>query len=648
MRCLTLLLLGAMSPGAAAAQESYQPPATLVAESLQAIPRDLADQAARYTQSRQARLLDWHPLRREMLIATRFGDVPQLHRVTSPGGDRRQVTFQREPIANGSYQPVTGRYLVFRRDQGGDEFFQLYRDDLGDGTITLLTDGKSRNTGGVWNRQGTALAYESTRRNGTETDIWVIDPANPATDRMAVQVDGTGWFTLDWSADGRTLLLGHAISANQSELWLADPTTGALTMLTAADSGKLVSYPAGAFARNGRGVYLTTDRGDEFTRLGYMDLATRKLQVLSGSIPWDVDEFALSDDGTLLGFVANENGFGRLHVLGTATGRELRLPGIPEGLVDGLVWRKGSHELGFSLSSSRAPADAWSLDATTGRLTRWTESETGGLGFSTLRAPELIRWPAADGLMLSGFLYRPAARFSGPRPVVISIHGGPEGQSRPDFLGRWNYLLNELGVAVILPNIRGSTGYGKSYLASDNGPKREQAYGDIGALLDWIDGRPGLDPARIMVMGGSYGGHMTLVTAYRYADRICCAVDVVGISNLATFLENTSSYRRDLRRVEYGDERDPAVRGFMERTAPLNNASAITRPLFVVQGANDPRVPRSEAEQITRTVRKQGTPVWYLLGLDEGHGFQKKSNADFQFYATLAFVGKYLVGEARP
>lgn len=431
---LTLVLLGTMPPIAAAAQEAYQPPATVVAESLPVIPRDLADQAGRYTQYRQARLLDWHPLRREMLIATRFGDVPQLHRVTAPGGDRRQLTFQREPIVAGRYQPVTGRYLVFRRDQGGDEFYQLYRYDLGDGNITLLTDGKSRNTGGVWNRQGTALAYESTRRNGTESDVWVIDPLNPASDRMTVQLNGTGWFTLDWSPDGGTLLLGHAISANQSELWLADPSTGKLTMLTAADSGQAVSYPAGAFARSGRGIYLTTDRGDEFTRLAYMDIATRKLQVLSGSIPWDVDEFALSDDGTLLAFVTNENGFGRLHVLVTVTGKEQRLPAVPSGLVGGLAWRKGSHELGFTQSSSRAPADVWSLDVTTGRLARWTESETGGLDFGALPEPELIHWQAPDGLLLSGFLYRPSARFSGPRPVVISIHGGPEGQSRPDFL----------------------------------------------------------------------------------------------------------------------------------------------------------------------------------------------------------------------
>lgn len=648
MRRLLFLLFGILPSGSASGQDAYQPPASLVAEGLPAIPRGVAEQAGRYTEYRQARLLDWHPRRREMLIATRFGDVPQLHRVASPGGDRRQLTFESEPITNGTYQPVTGSYLVFRRDRGGDEFFQLYRYDLADGAITLLTDGKSRNTGGVWNRQGTAFAYQSTRRNGTEADIWVMDPANPESDRLAVRVQGTGWQALDWSPDGSRLLVGHSISANQSELWLADVATGGLSMLTTADSGKLVSYASGAFARDGRGIYLTTDRESEFTRLCFMDLRTRQLRVLSGSISWDVSQFRLSDDGALLAFVSNEGGYGRLHLLATATGRERRLPALPSGIAGGLAWRRGSHELGFSFSSARAAADIWSLDLTTGRLARWTESETGGVDLSGLPEPEPIRWQGADDLTLSGFLYRPAARFTGKRPVVVNIHGGPEGQSRPDFLGRWNYLLNELGVAVVLPNIRGSTGYGKSYLAADNGIAREQAYGDIGALLDWLATRPDLDPARVMVMGGSYGGHMTLVSAYRYANRICCAVDVVGISHLGTFLENTSPYRRDLRRVEYGDERDPATRAFMDRTAPLNNAAAMTRPLFVIQGANDPRVPRSEAEQITATLRKQGTPVWYLLGLDEGHGFQKKSNADFQFFATLAFVRQYLVGEGNP
>jgi dipeptidyl aminopeptidase/acylaminoacyl peptidase len=250
-----------------------------------------------------------------------------------------------------------------------------------------------------------------------------------------------------------------------------------------------------------------------------------------------------------------------------------------------------------------------------------------------------VKWKSFDGKEITGFLYRPdAAKFAGKRPVIINIHGGPEAQYRPGFLGRNNYFINELGCAILFPNVRGSEGYGKTFLKLDNGLKREDSYKDISALLDWIPSRPELDAGRVMVTGGSYGGFMTLAVATNYADRIRCALDVVGISHLATFLKNTESYRRDLRRVEYGDERDPEMAEFMERTAPLNNAHKITKPLFVVQGANDPRVPKSEAEQIVATLKKQGTPVWFLMAKDEGHGFAKKKNADFQFYATVQFI----------
>jgi dipeptidyl aminopeptidase/acylaminoacyl peptidase len=296
------------------------------------------------------------------------------------------------------------------------------------------------------------------------------------------------------------------------------------------------------------------------------------------------------------------------------------------------------------METARANADAYSWDMKSGKLERWTVSELGGLNPETFAEPELITWKSFDGREITGFLYRPnATKFPGKRPVTIQIHGGPEGQARPDFVGFWNYVINELGVALILPNIRGSSGYGKTFLQMDNGVLREGAYKDIGALFDWIAARPDLDAGRVLVGGGSYGGHMTLAVAYLYSDRIRCAVDIVGPSNLVTFLQNTSGYRRDLRRVEYGDERDPKVREFLERTAPMTNAERIKKPLFVIQGFNDPRVPRSESEQMVARIRKIGTPVWYLMAKDEGHGFAKKSNRDFQFYATLLFMKEFLL-----
>jgi dipeptidyl aminopeptidase/acylaminoacyl peptidase len=265
------------------------------------------------------------------------------------------------------------------------------------------------------------------------------------------------------------------------------------------------------------------------------------------------------------------------------------------------------------------------------------------LNSESFATPQLITWKSFDKRTISGFLYRPAATFAGKRPVIIEIHGGPEGQARPEFLGQENYFLNELGVAMIFPNVRGSSGFGKTFLKLDNGFKREDSYKDIAALLDWVKAQPDLDSERVMVAGGSYGGHMTLAIAAFYPERIRCAVDVVGISNLVTFLENTSGYRQDLRRAEYGDERDPKMRRFMLQIAPLNNSGKIRKPLFIVQGANDPRVPLSEAEQMRDTLKKAGVPVWYLVAKDEGHGFTKKGNRDFQFDATVMFIKEFLL-----
>jgi dipeptidyl aminopeptidase/acylaminoacyl peptidase len=319
------------------------------------------------------------------------------------------------------------------------------------------------------------------------------------------------------------------------------------------------------------------------------------------------------------------------------------VPKLPVGVIGGLNWHENGREIAFTVTSARSPADVYSVNLANSAVSRWTFSETGGLNTANFSEPELVKWKSFDGKTISGFLYKPAAKFTGKRPVIINIHGGPEGQSRPVFLARNNYYLNELGVALIYPNVRGSLGYGKSFAESDNGFKREDTYKDIDALLDWIKANPALDGDRILVTGGSYGGHMTLAVATNYNDKICCSIDIVGISNLVSLLEHTESYRRDLRRAEYGDERDPKMREFMEKTAPLNKAQNITKPLFVVAGFNDPRVPKSEADQMVAKVRQNNTPVWYLVGKNEGHGFQKKTNQDYQFYATILFMQQFLL-----
>src|ERR1035438_4987752 len=309
----------------------------------------------------------------------------------------------------------------------------------------------------------------------------------------------------------------------------------------------------------------------------------------------------------------------------------------------GIHWRDHSRELAFSLSMASQDYDAYSADVDTGKVERWTFSETGGLNTSKFSEPQLIYWKSWDERSISAFLYKPPAKFPGKRPVIIDIHGGPEGQVRPDFLGRDNYYINEMGIAIIYPNVRGSTGYGKTFQKLDNGFLREGSYKDINTLLDWIQTQPDLDAGRVMITGGSYGGFMTLAVATNYNDRICCSVDVVGPSNLVTFLEHTSGYRQDLRRVEYGDERDPKMREFLERIAPYNRAKNITKPLFVIAGKNDPRVPASESGQMVPQDRPDDSSVWWLLGKNEGHGFRKKQNVDYQFYATVLFVKEYLL-----
>jgi dipeptidyl aminopeptidase/acylaminoacyl peptidase len=639
---IALAVLLSFSPSVPMYAATLSPNENLVTEGISEIPLSLVDDVKRYTEFRSALFASWHPVRRELLISTRFCNNAQVHWVRNPLGDRKQLTFFTEPPSGASFQPGKGDYFVFARDSGGNEFSQNYRYDMATGDITLLTDGKSKNSRGVWSSQGDRMAYTSTRRTGKDTDFYTIDPRNPGSDRLLATVEGGGWGPLDWAPDDRQLLAQQYISATESYLWLIDLQTGAKTLLTPKEK-QPVQYGGAVFSKDGKGLYWVSDRESEFQRLAYYDLARKTSTVLTSTIPWDVEDFDLSKDGKHIALVTNEDGASVLHVLDTQTRKEKSLPKLPNGLILGLSWHPNHRDLAFTQISARSTADVYSLDITNNQIQRWTESETGGINTSAFSEADLVRWKSFDGKSISGFLYRPAKRFTGKRPVIIDIHGGPESQFRPVFLGRQNYYLNELGVALLFPNVRGSSGYGKTFLNLDNGFQREDSVKDIGALLDWIATQPDLDASRILVTGGSYGGYMSLAVATTYSDRIRAAIDIVGISNFVSFLERTESYRRDLRRVEYGDERDPKMREFLQKISPLNNASTIKKPLFVVHGKNDPRVPLNEAEQIVATVRKNNTPVWYLMAKDEGHGFAKKPNADFQFYATIKFVQEFLL-----
>jgi dipeptidyl aminopeptidase/acylaminoacyl peptidase len=620
-----------------------QVPENLVVEGVPAHPAELQADAGRYLEFRAASFNSWHPTKRELLISTRFGDQAQLHVVKMPGGARRQLTFTLEPVGGGGWQPRHGRYVVFAQDSGGGEFYQYYRLDPDTGRISLLTDGKSRNGSGRFSKSGNQFAYTSTRRTGRDTDVWVMNPAEPKTDRLLCELVGGGWRVCDWSADESQLLLQEYISINHSRLYRLNAKTGAKELLT-PDEATPVSYGDARFAADGKTIYCTTDKDSEFERLVRLDLQTRAVTVLTPDIAWNVTEFDLSPDGKTIAFITNEDGVGKIHLIAARSGRKLRGPELPLGIPSRVTWHENGRDLAFNFNSAQSPTDAYSYNVNSRKLERWTESETGGLNPANFIEPELIRVKSFDGLSVSGFLYRPdAKKFPGKRPIIVSIHGGPESQSRPVFQARNNYYLNELGVAILLPNVRGSSGYGKTFLTLDNGFKREDSVKDIGAFLDWIATDARLDAERIAVMGGSYGGYMTLASLVHFGDRLRCGVDVVGISSFVTFLKNTQDYRRDLRRVEYGDERDPAMAEFLHRISPLTNVDKIRKPLFVVQGQNDPRVPVTEAEQMVKALRDQGGTVWYLMAKDEGHGFAKKKNADFQFLSTILFLREHLL-----
>lgn len=643
---LLLAVMCIVAVGAPAQEEVIAPAENLVVEGVPKIPAALAETAGRYGSFRNATLADWNPARREMLITTRFADTAQLHLVKAPGAARQQLTFFADAVTNGRFHPNGGDYIVFAKDIGGGEWYQLYRYDMTSGEVTMLTDGKSRNLPGPWSSGGNQIAYMSTRRTGKDTDLWVMNPADPKTDRLLTQLAGGGWQPEDWSPDDNKILLKEEISINEAYLWLVDTRTGEKTALMPGGTsrGDKVAYGQAKFSKDGKGIYLTTDAGSEYMTLAYMELNRPEAKyIITGSAAnWDVEQFDLSHDGKLIAFVKNEDGVSAIHIRTTANNSEVVMPKLPSGVVGSLKWHWDGRELGFSLNNGRGPGDCYSLDVATGVLQRWTTSETA-VKTDAFPEAELVKWKSFDGKTISGFLYEPPAKFTGKRPVLVVIHGGPEGQSQPTFLGRSNYYLNELGIALIYPNVRGSTGYGKTFSLLDNGFKRDDTYKDINALFDWIGARPDLDAGRICVTGGSYGGHMTLAVSTFYSDRIRCSVDIVGMSNLVTFLEHTEAYRRDLRRVEYGDERDPKMREYLEKIAPMNNIEKIKKPMMVVAGKNDPRVPVRESEQIAGALRKQGTPVWYLMAKDEGHGFRKKTNLDFQFYATVEFLKEYLL-----
>jgi dipeptidyl aminopeptidase/acylaminoacyl peptidase len=577
------------------------------------------------------------------MVTTRIGDATHLHRMPEPKGKRIALTRGAEPVRNGAFQPG-GEKLLYVADQGGDENYQLWLVDTADpkAAPVRLTDGKSRNTDATWSKDGKWIAYATNRRDVKASDIILVNAADPREERVLLRHDTPGWGIADWSDDGQRLLLRVANGQEDTRLWTADVATGAKVQVSPKTGRRVLAQAR--FGDGDQAVYALSDHEADFLDVVRLDLRSGELRRLGPAPRWDAEELALSSDGRRLAFTRNEEGWSVLHVLELPSGRELTLPAVPAGVLSTLAWRQGSHELGFSLNSEETAADAWSVDVDAGTTTRWTDRTSKPKKPIVVPAPRVVRTPGFDGLSIPALVYQPdPAKFPGKRPALFLLHGGPEGQSRPGYRGNLLYYLDELGVALIYPNVRGSTGYGRRYLGLDNVLKREDSVKDVGALLDWAAREERLDPTRFAVSGGSYGGYLSLACLTTFPERFRCGIDNVGIANFVTFLRDTSDYRRGNRRLEYGDERKPEVREFLERISPANHADRIRAPLLIFQGRNDPRVPVTEAERMRDAVRAKGGLVWYVMAKDEGHGFVKKANNDYQFLATALFLREFLL-----
>ena len=637
---------------AAAAKQSTLNNGNLVMQNMPAIPEQIKAELNRYQNIRSASFVEWAEDDESLYISTRFDDVSQLHRVSHAGGTRYQMTFFDEPIGAVSKKPG-GSELSFTMDAGGSEFSQIFVLDPNTGESRMISDGESRNGAVVWNNAGSAMAFQSTRRNGAANDLWLIEPNNPETaDMILPSPDGSWWGVTDFSADDSQVLVANYISADQSGVYLLNLANKKLTPLIQTKDSKSTNLPF-AFDDLNNGFFFITDQYSEFSQLAWqsLDKPAVKPTIITENMAWDIDDMVISKDGRRAAFSSNENGRSELYLMDIKQQTYKKVSGIPLGVFGGYEFNQRGDKLAITINTAQTPSDVYVLDLkknllNSGDLTRWTFSEVGGLNTNQFVLPEMITYPTFDQVNgqareIPAFIYKP--KTPGPHPVIISIHGGPEAQARPWFSSTYQMWLEELGVAVVVPNVRGSRGYGKSYLQMDNGFKREDSVKDIGALLTWIEKQSDLDQNRVAVYGGSYGGYMVLASAVNYSDQLKAAVNIVGISSFVTFLENTQDYRRDLRRVEYGDERIPEMREFLNNISPLNNADKINVPMFVVQGQNDPRVPVTEADQIVAALEEKQQTVWYMNALNEGHGYRKKENQDVYQQAVILFFQNYLI-----
>jgi dipeptidyl aminopeptidase/acylaminoacyl peptidase len=649
LACAAALIL---IPCLAPAQETFvATPAGVKVEGMPPIPQSIADGLAQYASFRDAQMIAWHPTKRQILITTSFGEFPQLHLVDGPGHARTQLTFLPRPgvsrLLAGAFDPIDPDTFVFQRGQRTAQ--SLFRYDMKTGQVSLVADTKSR-FAPVWSRQGKWLAYDSTARNGKDRDLYVMQPSDPKTARRVLEVEGS-WAPQDWSPDGRSLLALELVSNFETYVWRIDVATGQKQALTPRDAEKAAWFDA-QFSADGRKVYATSDRDGQF-RIWQCDVATGKWTPVTPKTDridttTDSSSFALSPDGSMMAVLVDRGSVNELRVFDAGTLKPRPLPSLPIGVVSRLSWRPASRELAFTLESIRSKGDVYSVDTSLGTLSRWTASETSFNPEGVLPPPQPVEWKSPDGVAFSGTIYRPSPKFKGRRPVWVSFHGGPDTRDRVHFMGRSNYFLNELGVAVIFPNVRGSEGFGRSFALLDNGTGRDGVIKDVGTVLDWIAGQPDLDKERVVLSGGSYGGWVALEAGIVYNDRIRGIVEGAGQTNFITYLEDTDVARQENRRREFGDERDPQMRKYLLSISPVTRAAELKKPTLIMHPGKDMSVPVSQAQEIVSALKANNATVWYAEFSDTTHESFPGSVAanDFMIDAWIMFVKTFVLNDA--
>jgi len=554
-----------------------------------------------------------------------------------------QLTFVGDRVGSASYSPVADTLMV-SADVGGSEHMQLYLLSGDGANFTALTERpQSIYQFGDWSPDGARFTCSSNERDARYFDVYERILETGQT-RLLLQQDGTN-YAGRYSRDGRYALLSRWHSNIHTQLFLLDLLSGETRPLTADVVEGQAQYSFPSWSADGSGLYVLSNRGRQFSTLAWLDLATSEMTYLRDD-QWDTQILALSPDGKHMALALNVEGYSTLELFDVARGwearRALAAPALTNGIILETVWSPDGERLAITFMSATGTADIFIWDERDERLWQATRSTMGGIPRSTFVEPSLVRYPTFDGRDIPAFLYLPQDRPGRALPVVLIVHGGPEGQSRPLFDPITQYLVAR-GYGVMLPNVRGSTGYGYEYQRLDDVRLRMNSVADLQHAALWLQNSGIADPGRIAVMGGSYGGFMVLSAITTYPHLWAAAIDIVGIANFVTFLENTGPWRRKLRESEYGSlEND---RDFLESISPINHVDSIVTPLFVIHGANDPRVPVGEAEQIVAALRERNIPVEYMRFEDEGHGLVKRANRLVAYPAAARFLDTYMGNE---